>query len=101
MWNSTSNNDSGSRGIMKSIASNLSTNATGVTPGLSRGRGTSVDRGRGRSTRGPYHYNTRNYSEEGIETSHPNTAFGRPRIFDRSQVSDIENLVRNRLLNVI
>lgn len=61
--------------------------SSGGSTGLSRGRGTSVDRGRGRGTRGGTYYNNRNFSEEGTDTSHPNTAFGRPRIFDRSQVS--------------
>lgn len=62
--------------------------SSGGNTGLSRGRGTSVDRGRGRGARGgTYHYNNRNFSEEGNDPSHPNTAFGRPRIFDRSQVN--------------
>lgn len=73
--------------------------SSGGNAGLSRGRGTSVDRGRGRGTRGgTYHYNNRNFSEEGTDTSHPNAAYNRPRIFDRSQVSTDWFLIWTRKL---
>lgn len=88
MWNSNVNTDNNSRGMTKTVPNNMTAvNSSNSSVGLSRGRGSSVDRGRGRASRGPYHYNTRNYSEDGSDTSHPNTAFGRPRIFDRSQVN--------------
>lgn len=69
--------------------------AMGSSAGLSRGRGTSVDRGRGRGTRGTYHYNSRNYADDGGENTHPGATFGRPRMFDRSQVSKVKKSVGN------
>lgn len=71
---------------------NMSQTGTGV--GVSRGRGVSIDRGKGRTSRGPYHYNNRNYADEGTDPSHAGTAFGRPRMFERSQVGS-SNVVRN------
>lgn len=86
VWNS-STHDTNLRGLSKTIPGNMTNiSPLGGGPGLARGRGTSVDRGRGRGTRGPYHYNNRNYSEDNTDSTHPNTTFGRPRIFDRSQV---------------
>lgn len=88
MWNSNVSHETNPRGLSKSIPGNM-TNMNPMNIGLSRGRGSSVDRGRGRGSRGPYHYNSRNYSEDNTDGAHPNTTFGRPRIFDRSQVSDV------------
>ena len=81
------NNDASQRNVIKSGPGQIpNMSQSGGNLSMSRGRGISVDRGKGRPSRGPYHYNNRNYMEEGTDASHSGTAFGRSRIFERSQV---------------